>query len=96
MTVSVFIALCRNAEIPFQYYLRNVCYPLLNYHINGIDNRFDKYGSTAHLMHRLISSVIVERDVKLKDIIELYQDDLPMAINTEEDHCLGSDENLRR
>ena len=53
-----------NAEsnAPFHYYLRNVCYPLLDHLIQGIDNRFDKYGRGIYLMYALIPSVIVERD----------------------------------
>ena len=58
--------------------MRNVCYPLIDHLIQGIDNRFDKYGSTVYLMYGLIPSVIVERDITVKDIIEQYQDDLPM------------------
>ena len=74
-----------NAEsiTPFQYYLRNVCYPLLDHLKQGIDNRFDKYDSTVHLRFRLILSVIVERDITVKDLIEQYQDDLQMPINAE-------------
>ena len=56
----------------FQYYLRNVCYPLLDHLINGIDVRFDKYGKTIHLMYGLISSVTAEREVDIKHIIEQY------------------------
>ena len=76
-----------NAEsnIPFQYYLRNICYPLIDHLIQGIDNRFDKYGSTVYLMYELIPSVIVERDITVKDIIKQYQDNLPMPINAEEE-----------
>ena len=76
-----------NAEsnTPFQYYLRNVCYSLIDHLTKGIDNRFDKYGSTVYLMYGLIPSVIVERDVTVKYIIEQYQDDLPMPINAEEE-----------
>ena len=66
------------SNTPFQYYLRNVYYPLIDHLIQGIDNRFDKYGSTDYLMYGLIPSVIVERDITVKDIIEQYQDDLPM------------------
>ena len=76
-----------NAEsnIPFQYYLRNICYPLIDHLIQGIDNRFDKYGSTVYLMYELIPSVIVERDITVKDIIKQYQDNLSMPINAEEE-----------
>ena len=76
-----------NAESnsPFQYYLRNVCYPLVDHLINGIDVRFDKYGKTIHLMYGLISSVTAEREVDIKDIIEQYKDDLPMPDNTMEE-----------
>ena len=74
-----------NAEsnTPFQYYLKNVCYPLIDHLIEGIDNRFDKYSSTVYLMYGLIRSVIVERDLTVKDTIEQYQNDLPMPINAE-------------
>ena len=61
-----------NAEsnTPFQYYLRNVCYTLIDHFIQGIDNRCDKYGSTVYLMYGLIPSIIVEIDIMVKDIIE--------------------------
>ena len=38
--------------------------------MQGINNRFDKYGSTVYLMYGLIPSVIVEIDIMVKDIIE--------------------------
>ena len=38
--------------------------------IQGINNRFDKYGSTVYLMYGLIPSVIVEIDITVKDMIE--------------------------
>ena len=65
--------------------MRNVCYPLIDHFIKGIDNRFDKYGSTVYLMYSLIPSVIVDRDITVKDIIEQYQNDLSMPINAEEE-----------
>ena len=76
-----------NAESnsPFQYYLRNVCYPLLERLINGIDVIFDKYGKTIHLMYGLIPSVTAEREVDIKDTIEQYKDDLPIPNNTMEE-----------
>ena len=76
-----------NAEsnTPFQYYLRNVCYPLIVHLMQETYNGFDKYGSTVYLMYGLIPSVIVERDIPVKDIIGQYQDDLPMSINAEEE-----------
>ena len=76
-----------NAESnsPFQYYLRNVCYPLLDPLINGIDVRFDKYGKTIHLMYGLIPSVTAEREVDIKEITEQYKDDLPVPDNTMEE-----------
>ena len=75
-----------NAEssTPFQCYLRNICYPLLEHLIRGTDNRFHKYSSIIHLKYGLILSVIVERDITVKDIIEQYQDDQPMPVNAEE------------
>ena len=36
-------------------------------------------------MYGLIPSVIVERDITVKEMIELYQDDLPMPISAEDD-----------
>ena len=50
---------------PFQYYLRNICYTLLDHLMQGIDNRFDKYRST---IYGLILLVIVEIDKTVKDI----------------------------
>ena len=63
---------CANTEsnTPFQYYLRNVCYPLIVHLMQGTYNGFDKYGSTVYLMYGLIPSVIVERDITVKDMIE--------------------------
>ena len=83
-----------NAEsnIPYHYYLRNNCYPLLDHLIQGIDNRFDKYGSTVYLMFELIPSVIVERDITVNDIVEQYQDDLTMPINAEKDFLFDEKE----
>ena len=76
---------CANTEsnTPFQYYLRNICYPLIDHLIQRIDNRFDKYGDTVYLMYGVIPSVVVERDITVTDMIEQYQDDLPMPINAE-------------
>ena len=76
-----------NAEsnTAFQYCLRNVCCPLLDHFIiHGIENRFDKYSSTVHLMYGLIPFADVERDATVKDIIGQYQDDKSMPFNTEE------------
>ena len=36
-------------------------------------------------MGLFLPSVIVERDIPVKDIIGQYQDDLPMPINAEEE-----------
>ena len=76
-----------NAEsnTPLKYYLINVCYPLIDHLMQGIDHRFAKYGIIVYLMYGLIPSVIVERDITVKHIIEQYQDDLPMPINAEEE-----------
>ena len=81
---------CVNTEsnAPFQYYLRNVCHPLIDHLMQGTYNGFDKYGSTVYLMYGLIPSVIVERDTTVKYIIEQYQDDQPMPINAEEEFFL--------
>ena len=70
---------------PFQYYLRNVCYPLLDHLINGTDVRFDTYDKTIYLMYGLITSVTADREVDIKDIIEQYKDDLLMPDNTMEE-----------
>ena len=71
----------------FSFCIFNVCYPLIDHLIQGIDKRFDKYGSTVYLIlkYGLIPSVIVERDITVKDTIEQYQDDLPMPIHREEE-----------
>ena len=45
--------------------------------MQGIANRFNKYGSTVYLLYELIPPVI---DITVKDIIEQYQDDLTMKI----------------
>ena len=57
------------SNTPFQYYLGNVCYPLIDNLIQGIDNKLDKYGSTVYLMYGLIPSAIVEKNITVKDII---------------------------
>ena len=38
---------------------------------------------TVYLMYGVIPSVVVERDITVTDMIEQYQDDLPMPINAE-------------
>ena len=54
------------SNTPFHCYLRDVCYYLLDHIIQGIDNRFEKYGSTIYLMYALIPSVIVKREYNIK------------------------------
>ena len=48
-------------------------------------DRFGKYGITVHLMYGLIPPAIGKRDMRVKDITEQYQDDLPISTNAEEE-----------
>ena len=50
-----------------------------------MDDRFDKHTITVYLMYGLIPAVIVDRNIKAKNIKEHYEDDLPMPINAEEE-----------
>ena len=53
--------------------------------IQGIDNRFDNYGSTVYLISELVPSVLVERNLKVKNAIEQYQGDLQKPICAKEE-----------
>ena len=63
----------------------------------GVDSRYDKYGEIVHKMSGLVPSVIAERDVSIKDVVEMYRDDLPSPMHTEEEiirwkrHWVGND-----
>ena len=68
------------SDTPFIYYRKNMCLPFINHLINRIDVRFDKYGKTVLMMQALIPSIIVERDVTIDDIVEIYKEYLPAHI----------------
>ena len=74
-----------SASTPFDYYLRNMCLPFLDYLIEGLNTRFDKYGSIIHKIHAFVPSMIrmgkVERNCKMEEIIHEYRNDLPTARN---------------
>ena len=78
-----------SASTPFDYYLRNMCLPFLDYLIEGLNTRFDKYGSMIHKIHAFVPSVIrmgkVERNCKMEEIIHEYRNDLPTARNAFEE-----------
>ena len=66
-----------------------MCLSFLDYLIEGLNTRFDKYGSMIHKMHAFFPSVIgmgkVERDYKIKETIHEYRDDLPTPRNALEE-----------
>ena len=70
---------CTNASAstPFDYYLRNMCLPFLDRLMEGLNTRFDKYGSMIHKMHAFVPSVIgmrkVEENYKIEEIIHVLQ-----------------------
>ena len=53
-----------SASPPFDYYLRNMCFPFLDHLIEGLNTRFDKYGSMVHKTHAFVPSVIQMRKVE--------------------------------
>ena len=73
------------AETPYQYWLFNAYSPFLDHIIMEVDSRYDKYGEIVHKMSGLVPSVIAERDVSIKDVVEMYRDDLPSPMHTEEE-----------
>ena len=46
------------------YYLPSMCITFLNHLIDGLNTRFDKYGSMIHKMHVFVPSVIEMRKVE--------------------------------
>ena len=81
-----------STSTPSNYYFRNVCLSFLDYLIEGLNTRFDKYGSMIHKMHAFFPSVIgmgkVERDYKIKETIHEYRDDLPTPRNAFEERSM--------
>ena len=73
------------SDTPFIYYRKNMCLPFINHLINRIDVRFDKYGKTVLMMQALIPSIIVERDVTIDDVVEIYKEYLPALNNCQEE-----------
>ena len=60
-----------------------MCLPFLDHLIEGLDTRFDKYGSVIQKMHYFVPSVIrgkVERNYKTEEIHE-YRHDLTTTRN---------------
>ena len=74
-----------STSTPFDYYLRNMCLPFLDHLIEGLNTRFDKYGSMIPKTHAFVQSVIgmgkLERDYKIEEIIHEYRDDPPTSRN---------------
>ena len=64
-----------SASTPFDYYLRNICLPFLHHLLDGLNTRFNKYGSMIHKIHAFVPSVIgmrkVERNYKIKEIFHV-------------------------
>ena len=73
------------SDTPFIYYRKNMCLPFINHLINRTDVRFDKYGKTVLMMQALIPSIIVERDVTIDDVVEIYKEYLPALNNCQEE-----------
>ena len=69
-----------SASTPFDYYLRNMCLLLLDDLMEGLNTRFDKYGSMIQKMNAFVPPVIGMRKVKgnykIEEIIHVYRDDL--------------------
>ena len=91
------------ADIPKEYWLRNVYLPFLDHILVGIDSRFDKYGVVVHRMAALIPAIIVTRDdFDFKEVLNIYSDDLPSPNRAEEEFIrwrrewLLADETVRR
>ena len=79
-----------SASTAFRYYLRNMSFPFLDHLIEGLNTRFDKYGSMIHKMHAFVPSVIgmrkVEGNNKIEEIIYKYRYDLPTPGNAFEEY----------
>ena len=73
------------SDTPFIYYRKKMCLPFINHLINRIDVRFDKHGETVLMMQALIPSIIVERDVTIDDVVEIYKEYLPALNNCQEE-----------
>ena len=62
-----------------------MCLPFLDHLMEGLNTRFDKYGSMIHKMHAFVPSVIgmkkVEGNYKIEEIIHVYRHDLPTPGN---------------
>ena len=89
------------ADIPSEYWLRNVYLPFLDHILVGIDSRFDKF--VVHRMADLIPSIIVTRDdFDFKEVLNIYSDDVPSPNRSEEEFIrwrrewLLADESVRR
>lgn len=65
---------CFSTNFPCQLWIKYIILVLLEkclltfarQFIQGIDNRFDNYGSTVYLISELVPSVLVERNLKVK------------------------------
>ena len=91
------------ADIPYEYWLRNVYLPFLDHILVGIDSRFGKYGVVIHRMAALIPAIIVTRDdLDFKEVLNIYSGDLPSPNRAEEEFIrwrrewLLTDESARR
>ena len=70
------------AETPSQYYCRTISIPLLDHLLSEMNSRFGKHQQTALLGLSIVPSVLVtlppeECSCKVKQLAELYENDLP-------------------
>ena len=91
------------ADIPYEYWLRNVYLPFLDHILVGIDSHFDKYDVVVHRMAALIPAIIVTRDdFDFKEVLNIYSDDLTSPNRAEKEFIrwrrewLLADESVRR
>ena len=74
------------ADIPYEYWLRNVYLPFLDHILVGIDSRFDKYGVVVNRMAALIPAIIVTVMILTSQkFLYIYSDDLPSPNCAEEE-----------
>ena len=67
-----------------------MCLPFLEHLIEGLNIRFNKYGSMIHKMYAFIPSMIgtgkVGKNYKIEKFIHEYRDDLPPPRNAFEEY----------
>ena len=67
-----------------------ICLSFLDHLIEGLNTRFDKYGSMIHKMQTFVPSAIgmgkLEENNKIEEIIHEYRDDLSTPGNAFEEY----------